>query len=997
MFCYSFYFYPDLFSFHRLDAYLERLHDVHDLTQTVIQLDRLEKIEIGGSKGGEQTETLQKLYEDFKDSLKLVEELEYDICNIDAPNFQDDYNAFKATVDNIEIRLGSLLIEAFDLSPCLYSRFQLLQGFDNLLERPNIADCFERRHVVLLEQCIEDLRASRSLFVTQRDYPPIPANLPPIAGAITWSTGVSRRIKDSVRRLSQMPGIIMKREEAQEVIRTEQGIRDSIDEYVMQKIEEWGRDVETTSHAKLKLPLLKKSRDTGSLVVNFDRDLVRLLREVKYFLVLELPVPDSALQIYEHSEVYRRQRLSLDMICQMYNKIQKVLLPVERPLVKQHVDKFDTSAQRGIKELTWKSDDVDGYIVTLTKEINACDKVVDALKSNLAQIEEIMANWVVPLLERVEGTTVEYGELIKTNQDLNKSKYSAIKDGGKAIHKLVKASNKAVKVSQASPDWKAYVDFVNDVVVDGLAQATICSLQFVLENLELKSLGDVSKSTLSDAPAAAGAEEGEDGEPVRRRKKVVEKPQAKPLIMIRLQLQADKIVFLPDLGETSRRKGITDLINGWVSTFVGIAALCKRVDGSGGSYVKELQNNLEVRALIARVDDALQVSNTTCIEFYQIYEGFSHLFLTSIDKYFANFLDEATIKEEVKKKSAIAKKKKKENKGPPEYRLPMFDKEIVKYTEILNEITKLPVLVNLGWLMADPLPMKQALLTYASQWKTKFTGFLLQNVQGSLQQMFDFIAMAKDGLGKDIDPANIDQEVLMEVMGVIRDIRKNMTRVGTMVEPMRKQLACLKKHGMDVDGILVGPKDPETGELLAPTASGGGDEEDYEEEGESKGADITSPIEVLEYLDALPTQWQKLVDVSFEKKAAILPLQQQEVSNIKEKLDQFFLDVRAFRNDFRKNAPFVFQGLPVRAFETIDQYNDMVGVVAGRINDFSELEELFELPAKKYSEIEDTQSDLVVLKMVWDFHDLVGSTYAKWKEVRLVCCSFVVCCLFYIF
>ena len=969
---------PNEAIFGRLDAYMERLHDVHDLTHTVIQLERLEKIEIGGSKGGEQTETLQKLYEDFQSALRLVETLDYDICNIDAPSFGTDYNTFKATVDNIEIRLGSLLLEAFDLSPCLYSRFQLLQGFDNLLERPNIADCFERRHVVLLEQCIEDLKASRSLFVSQRDYPPIPANLPPIAGAITWSTGVSRRIKDSIRRLSQMPGIIMQREEAQEVVRLEQGIRDSIDEYVMQKIEEWGRDVETTSHAKLKLPLFKKIRDTGALVVNFDRDLIRLLREVKYFLVLELPVPDSALQIYEHSEVYRRQRLSLDMICNLYNRIQDLLLPVERPLVKSHVDKFDASAQKGIKELTWKSENVDNYIEQLQKEIDSCDKVVQALKENLAGIEDIMASWVRPLLERAEGATIEATDLIKLNQGLNKEKYGKIKDGGKAIHKLVKASNKAVKISQASSDWKAYVDFVNDVVVDGLAQATICSLEFVLENLELKPLGDVAKLPDDAAPPAIDAAGGEDGEPVRRRKKVVEKPQAKPMVMIRLQLQGDKIIFLPDLGETSKKKGITDLVNGWVSTFVGIAALVKRIDSSGGSYVKELQNNLEVRSLIARVDDNLQISNTSCIEFYQIYESFSHLFLTSIKQYFEEFLDNATVKEEVKKKSAIAKKKKAENKGPPEYKLKLFDTEIIKYTKILNEIQELPVLVNLGWLLADPLPIKQALLTYANQWITKFTGFLLESVQGSLQTMFDFIATAKAGLDLDIDPNNVDQEKLMEVMGVIRDIRKNMTRVGTMVEPLRLQCAMLKKHGMDVDGIKVGPVDPETGELIVPEESK--EDEDMDDE-ENKGVDLSAPIEVLEYLDALPTQWQKLVDISFERKAAILPLQQKEVANIKEKLDQFFLDVRAFRNDFRKNAPFVFQGLPVRAFEQIDTYDEMVRTVAGRISDFSELEELFELPAKKYTEIEDTQRDLFVLKQVWDFHDLIGSTYSKWKEI----------------
>jgi dynein heavy chain len=778
-----------------------------------------------------------------------------------------------------------------------------------------------------------------------------------------------------------MPGIIMQREEAQEVIRMEQNIRDSIDEYVMQKIEEWGRDVETTSHAKLKLPLLKKSRDTGNLIVNFDRDLIRLLREVKYFLVLELPVPDSALQIYEHGEIYRRQRLSLDMICNVYNRIQGLLLPVERPLVKSHVSKFDASAQKGIKELTWKSDSVDDYIVQLQKEIDACDKVVQTLKDNLAGIEEIMASWVVPLMERIEGDTIEAADLIKHNQPLNKEKYGKIKDGGKAIHKFVKASNKAVKVSQASPDWKSYVDFVNDVVVDGLAQATICSLGFVVENLELKPLGDVSKldKEEDDGSVPGAAATGEEGEePVRRRKKDFVKPQAKPIVMIRLHLQGDKIVFLPDLGETSKKKGITDLVNGWVSTFVGVAALVKRIDGSGGSYVKELQNNLEVRSSIARVDEYLNISNTNCIEFYQIYESYSHLFLTSIKKYFENFLEEATVKEPVKRKSALAKKKKKENKGPPEYKLKLFDAEIVKYTVILHEIQELPVLVNLGWLLADPLPIKQALLTYANQWITKFTGFLLISVQGSLQTMFDFIAKAKEGLDLDIDPNNIDQEKLMEVMGVIRDIRKNMTRVGSMVGPLREQCAMLKKHGMDVDSIKVGPKDPETGELMVPDDAGNNGEESDDEQ---QGVDLTAPIEVLEYLDALPTQWQKLVDISFERKAAILPLQQKEVANIKEKLDQFFLDVRAFRNDFRKNAPFKFQGLPVRAFEQLDGYEEMVRTVAGRISDFSELEELFELPAKKYTEIEDTQRDLFVLKMVWDFHDLVGSTYAKWKEI----------------
>ena len=37
--------------FSRLDAFLERCHDILDLTQTVLQFNKLERVEVGGTKG----------------------------------------------------------------------------------------------------------------------------------------------------------------------------------------------------------------------------------------------------------------------------------------------------------------------------------------------------------------------------------------------------------------------------------------------------------------------------------------------------------------------------------------------------------------------------------------------------------------------------------------------------------------------------------------------------------------------------------------------------------------------------------------------------------------------------------------------------------------------------------------------------------------------------------------------------------------------------------
>ena len=38
---------------------------------------------------------------------------------------------------------------------------------------------------------------------------------------------------------------------------------------------------------------------------------------------------------------------------------------------------------------------------------------------------------------------------------------------GNEIHLLMKDTNKKLKVSQGLPDWKAYLDFVNDIIVGG--------------------------------------------------------------------------------------------------------------------------------------------------------------------------------------------------------------------------------------------------------------------------------------------------------------------------------------------------------------------------------------------------------------------------------------------------------------------------------------------------------------------------------------------------
>lgn len=112
----------------------------------------------------------------------------------------------------------------------------------------------------------------------------------------------------------------------------------------------------------MKLPLLIRDLEKGLLNVNFDPALVKLLREVKYFLLLGLTVPESALEIYKQVEIFRRWTGNLDLIVNMNNDVLLQLLPVEKPLVRPYLDKFDKVISSGLSQMNWNSSGINDFI-----------------------------------------------------------------------------------------------------------------------------------------------------------------------------------------------------------------------------------------------------------------------------------------------------------------------------------------------------------------------------------------------------------------------------------------------------------------------------------------------------------------------------------------------------------------------------------------------------------------------------------------------------------
>ena len=105
-------------------------------------------------------------------------------------------------------------------------------------------------------------------------------------------------------------------------------------------------------------------------------------------------------------------------------------------------------------------------------------------------LHNIQASW--PLLQAagvsqfITLTQVHtYEELTNSFRDVSSKCHSLISDGGKEITKLLSSSNRTLKVSKGAPAWKSYVDYIGDIVIDGLVECIIASVHRLTSQVRL--------------------------------------------------------------------------------------------------------------------------------------------------------------------------------------------------------------------------------------------------------------------------------------------------------------------------------------------------------------------------------------------------------------------------------------------------------------------------------------------------------------------------------
>ena len=750
--------------FVRLDSFLERCHDILELVNTKLQYMKLEKIEVGGTRGKVLTTSVAQIYVDFCQAISKFEKIiqmnnadpnhGYDVLEVEAKEFDDDFYEFRVAIKEMERRLGAVVTQAFDDCTTVYSCFKLLDSFDTLLEREVIMQDLEKKHVDLVRKFGNDLKMVHDIFTQHKDKPVIGHNMAPVSGAVLWVRGLQERIQDPFEKFGNLKSnAVMETDETKETFKMYENTTAMFLEYEKAQFEVWCKSIESVGQEKLKQPLLVQYTDGGFdgkgkglplLRVNFDPALVKLLREVRYFRLMHLDVPPAAMNIYGQMEQFRQQTGNLELIVNIYNRILLTLLDIEKPMLEKRLQAIDKELQKGLKFLTWKSNGIGEFISTTMHLVKEASNILSSINANVREMKQLLKSLKQNVMfERKEAKTYAMDEFQFAHESIVGTRHADAIGVGEKLHKLVLASNKVLKISKGDNAWRAYVAYLGGIVVEGLSDAVQATLNTLLDNLDQEWLA---------------------------------KNDTSALVMIELELVGVNIEYTPSV-EARFGKELQAAVNSWIRDYMNISKFVARLDSGDGDYLMETEEDEAIMMKVCEVSNRLKISELECVGFMDTYRTYEYLWVNDIQESFNQFL-------------ALA-----EEEGA-EPTLEQFDAEITKYKALQEEVQNLPNSKTIGWLKIDAKPIKQALGSWVSRWSYCYTEHLLNRVTDTVSELLTF--MEEAAVKQQMEVPEGDVEKLKEVMACIRDVRQRTEFTDGMFEPLRNTVALLKKWDIEV-------------------------------------------------------------------------------------------------------------------------------------------------------------------------------------------------------
>ncbi|XP_029444925.1 dynein heavy chain 11, axonemal [Rhinatrema bivittatum] len=745
--------------FDRFDKFLSRLIKLEDIFGTILEFQRLEKLEFGGNSGSALNEQILQLNDEFTGSCKVFQESTYSPLDFNSVEFEKDYIDFKDKILDFDRRIGSILCLAFNDSSGLEAVFKLLAMSGYFLERSVIMESFSPNYTILLQMFDEELDKCKQLYdehlkMVKSGCEIINKNMPLTSGNLKWAKQLKERIQTFWSDFTFVHHPNLEGTEAAVVYQKYMEMLTLLDQYEDEVYEGWVTQVDEVCQFNLDQSLIKRNLQDGLLSVNFDSKLVAVLREVKYLQMLnQSNIPEAAMHIFEKRDTFIKFLGSLELLVQWYNKIKLTVLEVEYPLLDNDLKIINEQLKEAEESLTWKKANCWDYIVKVKDLVHDLECRVQQTKDNLSIVQQIMKTWAEQGLFSRKDNRKDALLNLEDKGDRVAKKYKLIEEDGIKIQKFAEENTKLLKADPAIDSWKVYAEYMDDIVVDGFFNTILCSLDFFLENTD-KSL----------RPA--------------------------PLFEAQMILSALEIIFKPSLDKETG-DGFYDLVEELLSDIFKMSAQVKRVAVhlEAENYQNDMDGMVDLSDMRQEIMDRVADVISKALEYKNSFDVYAYLWADDRGEFMKQFLlyGHVLTAEEIEAHA---------DDGVPEYppTIEQFKEQIDIYENLYIQMSKSEDFkVFESWFRVDLKPFKMSLLNIIKKWSWMFKEHLLRFIIDSLTDLEEFIKVTDAGLQKKVNDG--DYNGLLEIMEHLLAVRDRYHATDELFEPLKKTITLLESYG----------------------------------------------------------------------------------------------------------------------------------------------------------------------------------------------------------
>jgi dynein heavy chain len=382
--------FSEMYIFGKFDSFVRRCEKIIDMFSTINLYAHLADSKIEG---------ISPFYSKFNMIIASMKKKDYDFLDQRKQDVDSDLEDFRRSIADLHSGINEFLDKYFNALRNTERSLNALKRFEKL-QLPNIG--LNEKYAKILQQYSKDLDLVAKIYQKNSKEPLISRDLPPTAGKrcfsfrfilfhiiifqgrIIWARQLYMRIQQPMD-IFVANKTILQYHEAKKIIKNYNQLSKVLLSYEILYHRGWLRQVNIVATGIHSSILIRVNRDdllttagtsSSSVVtstsqtnpeylVNFDPNILELIRETQCLARLNLEIPKEAAILAQREDILKRHYQDLTQLVEKNKRLREKIKQPFEALLAPKIHRLNDIIKPGLTSLTWASLTIDDFINTV--------------------------------------------------------------------------------------------------------------------------------------------------------------------------------------------------------------------------------------------------------------------------------------------------------------------------------------------------------------------------------------------------------------------------------------------------------------------------------------------------------------------------------------------------------------------------------------------------------------------------------------------------------